>query len=59
MAGTIVALDLAWYDTRILNCSYCGKMIAKHYWADDDYPDQKFCEEACVGVKRRLEAESG
>ena len=54
-----MTLDLAWYDTRILNCSYCGKMIAKQYWADDDYPGQKFCEEACVGVKRRLEAEAG
>jgi len=43
MSGRYVALDFPWYETRILNCSFCGKMIAGEYWQDSAYPDDKFC----------------
>jgi hypothetical protein len=54
MSGHYVSLDLPWYETRILNCSFCGKMVAVQYWRDDSFPAEKFCEPACADVKRRL-----
>lgn len=57
MSGRRLALNKPWYDTEIANCSFCGIMIAKEYWADDDYPGDRFCEQECAGVKRRLAAE--
>ena len=53
MTGKMLTIEVPWYETRIENCSYCGKMIARHYWADDEFPDDKFCERQCVDVKRR------
>jgi hypothetical protein len=57
MTGREVAIDIPWYETRILNCTFCGKMIAGHYWHDDAYPSDKLCEPACADVKRRLVGE--
>ena len=54
MTGRYLNLDLPWYETRILNCSFCGKMIAVKYWREDLFPEDKFCEPACADVKRRL-----
>jgi hypothetical protein len=54
MSGGYVALVFPWYETRILNCSFCGKMIAGEYWQDKGFPDDKFCEPSCADVKRRL-----
>ena len=54
MAGRDVTIELPWYETRILNCTFCGKMIAGHYWHDDAYPADKFCDPPCADVKRRL-----
>ena len=54
MSGRYLSLDLPWYETRILNCSFCGKMIAVQYWHDDSFPEDKFCEPGCAEVKRRL-----
>ena len=45
MTGKTLTIEVPWYETRIENCSYCGKMIARNYWADDDFPDDKFCEQ--------------
>ena len=58
MPGKRVALNKPWYDTQIVNCSYCGIMIAREFWADDDFPGERFCNEACADVKRRLAAET-
>ena len=58
MTGSEVAIELPWYETRIVNCTFCGKMIAGHYWRDDSYPSEKFCEPACADVKRRLAGKS-
>ena len=54
MPGRYVALDFPWYETRILNCSFCGKMIAGEYWQDSAFPSDKFCEPSCAEVKQRL-----
>ena len=54
MTGRYVSLDIPWYETRILNCTFCGKMIAGRYWEDDAHPADKFCEASCAEVKRRL-----
>jgi hypothetical protein len=54
MSGAYVALVFPWYETRILNCSFCGKMIAGEYWQDKSFPADKFCEPSCADVKRRL-----
>ena len=32
MSGHYVSLDLPWYETRILNCSFCGKMQRLGNW---------------------------
>jgi hypothetical protein len=54
MAAHYVELSTPWYETRILNCSFCGKMIAARYWCDAAFADDKFCEPDCAEVKRRL-----
>lgn len=58
MSGEWRDLNKPWYDTEIANCSFCGIMLARNYWADGDYPDDRFCESECADVKRRLAAEA-
>jgi len=58
VTGKTLTIEVPWYETRIENCSYCGKMIARNYWADDDFPDDKFCEQQCSDVKRRASHQS-
>lgn len=58
MSGGYVGLQSPWYETRILNCSFCGKMIAGEYWQDKAFPEDKFCEASCADVKRRLGAKA-
>jgi hypothetical protein len=54
MSGRYVGLEMPWYESRILNCSFCGKMIAGQYWRDDLFPNDKFCETSCADWKRRI-----
>jgi hypothetical protein len=54
MSSYYVSVVFPWYETRILNCSFCGKMIAGEYWQDESFPADKFCEPSCADVKRRL-----
>ena len=56
MPGRERQLETSWKDTRVVNCSFCGRMIARHYWEDDDFPSDRFCEAACADVKRSLAA---
>ena len=37
MTGKTHVLDIPWQETRILNCSFCGIMIARSYWEDDEF----------------------
>lgn len=54
MSGQQITLEIPWHETRILNCFFCGRMISRIYWEDDQFPDQKFCEASCADVKRSL-----
>lgn len=40
--------NLPWYETTIINCQLCGKMIPRKMWLVT-YKDEelKFCDEAC------------
>ena len=58
MSGRTVVVEAPWYETRIMNCSFCGIMIAREFWQDDQFKSDRFCTEACADVKRRLERES-
>jgi len=51
----MITVELPWYETRIMNCSFCGIMMARQYWRDDSYPTERFCGVDCADVKRRLE----
>ncbi len=44
----MVPLGLAWYQTRVVNCMFCGQMLPRRRWRDDRAPDQPFCGEACA-----------
>lgn len=55
MSGRMVTVETPWYETRIMNCSFCGIMMARQYWADDAFKGERFCTEACADVKRRLD----
>ncbi len=54
MKGSFKPIKLPWYETKILNCTFCGKMIAGKYWADRRFPAYKFCERECADVKANL-----
>ena len=56
MPGQERSLEVSWKDTRVVNCTFCGRMIARRYWADDQYPGELICEESCADVKRSLGA---
>lgn len=58
MSGRTVMVEAPWYETRIMNCSFCGIMIAREYWQDDQFKGDRFCTEGCADVKRRLEREA-
>lgn len=54
MTGRDAPIDMPWYETRVLNRTFCGKMIVGHFWHDDGFSVDRFCEPSCVDVKRRL-----
>ena len=54
MKGSFKTITLPWYETKILNCTFCGKMIAGKYWFDSRFPAHKFCERECANVKAKL-----
>ncbi len=56
MPGQERSLDTSWKNTRVFNCTFCGRMIARIYWEDEDFPGERFCEEACADVKRSLQS---
>ena len=41
-------IELPWYETKILNCSLCGKMIPRKVWiAKIDGEEREFCNPDC------------
>jgi len=59
MPGQQQTLEITWYETRIINCFFCGRMISRIYWEDNDWTGQKFCTESCADLKRSLEDNMG
>ena len=54
MKGSFKPIKLPWYESKILNCTFCGKMIADRFWVDGRFPSHKFCERECADVKANL-----
>jgi hypothetical protein len=43
--------DAQWYEERMLHCALCGRMIAKHYLAEDFQEGPRiFCSEGCLDL---------
>ena len=41
-------LELVWWDTNVVNCSFCGQMIPKRRWVSEiDGHEQGFCSLDC------------
>ncbi len=41
-------LELAWWDTNVVNCSFCGQMIPKRRWVSEiNGQAQSFCSLDC------------
>lgn len=41
--------DAQWYEERMLHCATCGRMIAKHYLADQTERGTKiYCSQGCL-----------
>ena len=41
-------LERAWWDTNVVNCSFCGQMIPKRRWvAEVDGEVRSFCSLDC------------
>jgi endogenous inhibitor of DNA gyrase (YacG/DUF329 family) len=41
-------LDTPWYETRIVNCALCGKMIPRQAWVAGDAGEERvYCSPAC------------
>ena len=40
-------IEVPWYETRIVNCSYCGRMIPKQIWVGGASGNEVFCSEKC------------
>jgi len=43
--------DLPWYETNILTCDLCGKMIPHQIWlVEFEEKELKFCNEECENL---------
>ena len=41
-------LELVWWDTNVVNCSFCGQMIPKRRWVSEvDGQVRSFCSLDC------------
>jgi endogenous inhibitor of DNA gyrase (YacG/DUF329 family) len=49
-------IQAPWYETRIVNCSFCGRMIPRRIWVGAAH--RIFCGEKCeqLATQPRLDA---
>jgi hypothetical protein len=48
-----VEIQRRWYDTEVLNCELCGRLIPRRVWlAIDDGTRREFCSEECEDLYR-------
>jgi hypothetical protein len=58
MSGTWREIDNPWYESRIINCAFCGQMIARHtYVASLNGQDEHYCSETCAARAREARDE--
>jgi endogenous inhibitor of DNA gyrase (YacG/DUF329 family) len=50
-------LGLAWYQTRVVNCNFCGQVLPRRAFRDERAPGASFCSERCA--ERWLERAHG
>ncbi len=49
MTGNWIEIDNPWYESRIVNCAFCGQMIARRtFTVVVDGTAEHFCSETCA-----------
>ena len=54
-AGSWQTIAVPWYETRIIHCQLCGRMIARRMWVPEGGADGQrpvFCKPACASLYR-------
>ena len=46
-------IDKPWYEVKIINCSLCGRMIARSLWVTEEPERRIFCSEKCEHLATR------
>jgi len=49
-------IDKPWYEVKIINCSLCGRMIARSMWVVEEPERRVFCSEKCEHLAARRES---
>jgi hypothetical protein len=58
--GRWVENDARWFETRMLYCDLCGRIIPKHLWQIElDGATRTFCDPACEALYRSYILGSG
>lgn len=50
-------IEAPWYETRIVNCSFCGRMIPKRIWVGEGAERHIFCSGKCEQLAAQRQAE--
>ena len=48
-------INKPWYEVKIVNCSLCGRMIARALWVTEGRERRIFCSEKCEQLAVRRE----
>ena len=51
-------IEKPWYEVKIVNCSLCGRMIARRLWVVEEPERRVFCGEKCAQLAERREGEA-
>ncbi|MDE0390181.1 MAG: hypothetical protein OXI75_15900 [Rhodospirillales bacterium] len=51
-------IEKPWYEVKIVNCSLCGRMIARRLWVVEVPERRVFCGEKCAQLAERREGEA-
>ena len=48
-------IEKPWYEVKIINCSLCGRMIARRLWVVEKPGRRVFCGEKCARLAEKRE----
>jgi hypothetical protein len=51
-------INAPWYETRIINCSYCGRLIPRRIWLGGPSEEDVFCSQKCELLRSERAAET-